>query len=67
MFKKSNHLGCGVSVGFSTDFWVNKVVNVEVLRRLGEEPEPMNIMKYRKLLCFGHMLRGEKYQLGHLV
>jgi hypothetical protein len=47
--------------------WVDKVTNAEVLRRIGKEPEMMKIIKSRKLQYFGHLLRGEKYQLLQLI
>jgi len=47
--------------------WFDKVTNVEVLRRIGKELEVMNNIKSRKLQDFGHMLRGEEYQLLHLT
>lgn len=46
--------------------WV-KVINVEVSRRMGKEPGVANNKISRKLQYFGHMLRGEKYQLSRLI
>lgn len=47
--------------------WVDKVTNQEVLRRMDKEQEVMNSIKARKLQFFGHMLRGDKYELLHLI
>ncbi|KAI5753273.1 hypothetical protein M8J77_025408 [Diaphorina citri] len=47
--------------------WVDKVTNKEVLRRMDKERELMNIIKTRKLQYFGHVMRGEKYQLLHRI
>jgi len=48
-------------------FWVDKVTNAEVLRRIGKELEMMKTIKCRKLQYFGHVLRSEKYQLLQLI
>uniref|UniRef100_A0A8D9BKG7 Uncharacterized protein n=1 Tax=Cacopsylla melanoneura TaxID=428564 RepID=A0A8D9BKG7_9HEMI len=48
-------------------YWVNKVTNQELLRRMGKEQKVIETIKSRKLQFFGHMLRGDKYELLHLI
>jgi len=47
--------------------WVDQVTCVDVLRRIGKKPELMNNIKSRKPQYFGRTLRGEKYQIVHLI
>lgn len=47
--------------------WVDKVSNQEVLRRMGKDLEIRIIIKARKLQYFGHVMRGEKYELLQLI
>uniref|UniRef100_A0A8D8LJF4 Uncharacterized protein n=1 Tax=Cacopsylla melanoneura TaxID=428564 RepID=A0A8D8LJF4_9HEMI len=42
-------------------YWVNKVTNQELLRRMGKEQKVIETIKSRKLQFFEHMLRGDKY------
>jgi len=39
--------------------WTNKVTNEEVLQRVGEERQLMNLIRNRKKNWVGHILRGE--------
>lgn len=45
--------------------WVDKVTNVEVLRRIDKEPKVMNIIKSRNFQYFGSMLRGISALAAH--
>lgn len=47
--------------------WVDIVRNVEVSRIIGKELEVIKVLKCRKSQYFGHILRGEKYQLLQLI
>lgn len=47
--------------------WVQKVTNVEVLRRMGKSLEVLRTVKERKLQYFGHVMRGERYRILQLV
>ena len=39
--------------------WTDKISNEEVLRRVGEERHLMNLLRNRKKIWIGHVLRGE--------
>ena len=41
--------------------WVERVTNVEVMRRIRKEKEVILTIKRRQILYMGHILRGEKY------
>lgn len=43
--------------------WVERVTNIEVLRRMHKETEIATTIKKRKLLYMGHIMRGEKYRI----
>lgn len=43
---------------------VDKVTNIVL--RIGKDPKVINYIKSRKLQCFGHMFRDEKYEILHL-
>lgn len=43
--------------------WVDRVTNVEVLRRMNKEEEIYKTLKKKKLEYFAHIIRGPKYQL----
>ena len=47
--------------------WVDRVTNVEVLRRIGKDKEVVKTVKTRKLRYFGHMMRGQKYRILQLI
>lgn len=47
--------------------WVERVTNIEVLRRMKKEREIILTIKERKLLYLGHIMRGDKYQLLQLI
>ena len=47
--------------------WVDKVTNLEVLRRIGKNLEVIKTIKTRKMQYFGHVIRGGKYHLLHLI
>lgn len=47
--------------------WIDKVSNLEVLRRMNKNVEVLKTIKTRKLEYFGHMIRGEKYTLLQLI
>lgn len=47
--------------------WVERVTNVEVMRRIRKEKEVIMTIKRRKLLYMGHVMRGEKYQLLQVI
>jgi len=44
-------------------YWIEKITNEEVLRRMGCEPEIMITVKRRKLEYFGHIKRNNKYRI----
>ena len=39
--------------------WKDKILNVEVLRRVGVERDLMNMLRSRKKSWIGHVLRGD--------
>ena len=47
--------------------WIQRVTNVKVLRRMQKEAELLNTIERRKLQYLGHILRGEKYGILHLI
>lgn len=47
--------------------WVDRVTNLEVLRRIGKDKEVVKTVKPKKLQYFGHLLRGQKYQFLQLI
>lgn len=47
--------------------WVDHVTNLEVLRRIGKDKKILKTVKIRKLEYFGHMMRGQKYQILQLI
>uniref|UniRef100_A0A8D9DVR2 Craniofacial development protein 2 n=1 Tax=Cacopsylla melanoneura TaxID=428564 RepID=A0A8D9DVR2_9HEMI len=47
--------------------WTDRVTNVNVLRRMGKEVEIINEVKKRKLTYLGHIMRGPKYEILHLI
>ena len=47
--------------------WTQHVTNKETLRRMKKETEILNTIKERKMSYFGHILRGDKYELMRLV
>uniref|UniRef100_A0A8D8LLB2 Endonuclease-reverse transcriptase n=1 Tax=Cacopsylla melanoneura TaxID=428564 RepID=A0A8D8LLB2_9HEMI len=47
--------------------WVEKISNLEVLRRMNKNLEVVKTIKSRKLKYFGHMMRGEKYEILHRI
>lgn len=47
--------------------WMHRVTNEEVLRRAGVDKEIFQMIKRRKTVYFGHLLRGEKYELLRLL
>lgn len=47
--------------------WVDRVPNTEVLERARTQRELLTTIKCRKTGYFGHVLRGEKYRLLHLI
>ncbi|CAG9837313.1 unnamed protein product [Diabrotica balteata] len=47
--------------------WVNRVTNVEVLRRMRKDKEVLNTIKARKLQYLGHVVRRERYNLLQLI
>lgn len=47
--------------------WTHRVSNVEVLRRMNKEKEITLNIKQRKLQYFGHIMRGQKYQLLQVI
>ncbi|KAI5746880.1 hypothetical protein M8J77_008501 [Diaphorina citri] len=47
--------------------WTDHVTNLEVLRRMGKEPEILHEVKKRKLSYLGHIMRGPKYEILHLI
>lgn len=47
--------------------WVDRVSNTEVLEKVNAQRELLNIIKCRKIGYLGHVLRGEKYRLLHLI
>ena len=47
--------------------WTDLVSNTEVLRRARAERELLSIVKVRKISYLGHVLRGGKYHLLHLI
>ncbi|CAG9831376.1 unnamed protein product [Diabrotica balteata] len=49
-------------------FWVDRVRNNEVLRRIGKEKEvELTIIKERMLQYLGYVMRGEKYGILRLI
>lgn len=47
--------------------WVDRITNIEVLRRINKEREVELTIKERKLQYLGHIIRGEKYSLLRLI
>lgn len=47
--------------------WIDKIRNEEVLERLKKEREVLATVKKRKLEYFGHLMRGEKYEIIKLI
>jgi hypothetical protein len=47
--------------------WVQRVTNVEVLRRMCKQKELLRIIKERKMQYLGHVLRGERYELLQVI
>lgn len=47
--------------------WIDKIRNEEVLERLKKEREVLATVKKRKLEYFGHVMRGEKYEIIKLI
>ena len=47
--------------------WVERITNVEVMRRMHKEREVILTIKRRKLLYMGHVMRGEKYQILRII
>lgn len=47
--------------------WTDFVSNAEILRRLNTERHLLHTIKIRKTTYFGHIIRGEKYQLLVLI
>uniref|UniRef100_A0A8D8WNS4 Craniofacial development protein 2 n=2 Tax=Cacopsylla melanoneura TaxID=428564 RepID=A0A8D8WNS4_9HEMI len=47
--------------------WTDRVTNVEVLRRMGKQVEILEEVKKRKLTYLGHIMRGPKYKILHLI
>lgn len=47
--------------------WVERITNVEVMRRMHKEREVIPTIKRRKLLYMGHVMRGEKYQMLQII
>ena len=47
--------------------WIQKVTNEEILRRVNKNTELLPMIKRRKLLYLGHILRGERYGILRLV
>ena len=47
--------------------WVQKVTNEEVLARMGKQRELLLTFKERKTRYFGHVMRGDKYELLRLI
>lgn len=47
--------------------WIDRVSNTEVLERAHTQRELLTTIKCRKIGYLGHVLRGEKYRLLHLI
>uniref|UniRef100_A0A8D8SJ40 Craniofacial development protein 2 n=2 Tax=Cacopsylla melanoneura TaxID=428564 RepID=A0A8D8SJ40_9HEMI len=47
--------------------WTDRVTNIEVLNRMGKEVEVLYDIKRRKLSYLGHVMRGPKYEILHLI
>lgn len=47
--------------------WMDKVINLEVIGRMGNEPEILRTIKRRKLEYLGHVMRGQRYALLQLI
>jgi len=47
--------------------WTSRVTNSEVLNKLGKQRELLLTMKKRKVAYFGHVIRGQKYELLQLI
>lgn len=47
--------------------WVDKVTNMEVLRRMGKEKEILQTIQVRKIQYLGHIMRNSKYQLLQVI
>lgn len=47
--------------------WTERVSNIEVTRRVENEPEILITIKKRKLEYLGHVMRGQKYALLQLI
>ena len=47
--------------------WTDMISNATVLQRAGVHRELLTIIKVRKVSYLGHVLRGERYELLHLI
>lgn len=47
--------------------WVDKITNEEVLNRMKKDKELLYTIKKRKLEYFGHLMRGEKYEVIKVI
>lgn len=47
--------------------WVDRVTNIEVLRSINKGRELLTDIKRRKISYFGHVMRGQKYELLQLI
>uniref|UniRef100_A0A8D8UV16 Craniofacial development protein 2 n=2 Tax=Cacopsylla melanoneura TaxID=428564 RepID=A0A8D8UV16_9HEMI len=47
--------------------WTDHITNVEVLRRMNKEKEVQKEVKRRKLVYLGHIMRGSRYEILHLI
>ncbi|KAF6217287.1 hypothetical protein GE061_001641 [Apolygus lucorum] len=47
--------------------WMDRVTNVEVLRRVGKSVELLLTVKERKTQYNGHVMRGDRYELLRLI
>lgn len=47
--------------------WMQRVTNVEVLKRMNKEQELLKTVKVRKLQYIGHVIRGDRYKMLRLI
>lgn len=47
--------------------WTQRVTNGELLRRMKKSKELSTIIKERKTIYIGHIMRGDRFQLLRLI
>jgi len=60
-------LRCGAIEEFLNIPWVDRVTNLEVLRRIGKDKEVVKAVNARKLRYYEYFLRGQKYKILQLI